>query len=117
MTAEDWQTVRQLVAWLDRANGTGPHETAMRLMKLTEEAGEVVGAYIGLQGQNPRKGVTHTEQQVADELCDVIVSAMVALHRFSPDPERQLSTTIRRIHQRSQAHAQTHAQAPALDQP
>lgn len=39
MTAEDWQTVRQLVAWLDRANGTGPHETAMRLMKLTEEAG------------------------------------------------------------------------------
>ncbi|WP_329562614.1 MazG-like family protein [Kitasatospora sp. NBC_01266] len=105
MSTADWQTIRQLVAWLDQANGTGPHERAMRVMKLTEEAGEVVQAYIGLQGQNPRKGVTHTEQQVADELCDVIVTAMVALHGFTPDPEQHLAGKIRSIHERSLAHA------------
>jgi hypothetical protein len=43
------------VAWLDAANGRGPHEAALRVMKIAEEA---VAAYIGLTGANPRKGVT-----------------------------------------------------------
>lgn len=59
----------------------------MRLLKITEEAGEAAQAYIGFQGQNPRKGVTHSRTDVAAELCDVILSAMVALHSFSGDPE------------------------------
>jgi NTP pyrophosphatase (non-canonical NTP hydrolase) len=105
VTTETWKTIRQLVAWLDEANGTGEHETAMRLMKLGEEAGEVMRAYIGLQGQNPRKGVTHTKADVADELCDVIVTAMVALHGFTPDPEQHLAAKIQRIAERSAAHA------------
>jgi hypothetical protein len=49
------------------------------MMKLTEEAGEVTQAVIGTLGQNPRKGVTHTWEDVQAELCDVIVTAMVAL--------------------------------------
>lgn len=105
MTA-DWDTIRRLVAWLDQANGTGEHETAMRLMKLTEEAGEVMQAYIGTVGQNPRKGVTHTRADVADELCDVIVTAMVALHRFTDDPEKHLAAKIQKIADRSVAHTQ-----------
>lgn len=95
--ASPWPTVAALAAWLDESNGTGPHETSMRLMKLTEEVGEVTQAYIGLQGQNPRKGVTHTEADVADELCDVIVTAMVALHSFTDDPAGHFAGKLQKI--------------------
>jgi NTP pyrophosphatase (non-canonical NTP hydrolase) len=71
--------VGRALAWVDAANGRGEHETAMRLLKLVEEAGEVAAAYIGMTGQNPRKGVTHSRSDVADELCDVAVTALVAL--------------------------------------
>lgn len=83
-----WGTLATLVEWLNRANGTGDHETAMRIMKVTEEAGEAVAAYIGAVGQNPRKGRTHTADDVAAELCDVAFTALVALHSFTDDPEQ-----------------------------
>lgn len=82
-----WPTLAALVAWLDTTNGRGDHETAMRLMKLVEEAGEVMQAYIGVTGQNPRKGRTHSREDVAAELCDVALTALVALHSFTDDPE------------------------------
>jgi hypothetical protein len=100
-----WATIGELVKWLDDANGTGPHETAMRLMKLTEETGEAMQAYIGMVGQNPRKGITHTEADVADELSDVIVTAMVAMHQFTPDPEAHFNAKIQKIADRSLAHS------------
>ncbi len=101
---DPWETVRALVAWLDASNGTGERETALRLLKLTEEAGEVAQAYIGAMGQNPRKGTTHSRADVADELCDVIVTAMVALHRFTPDPQRHFAVKVQRIADRAQLH-------------
>ena len=33
-----WDHVARTVAWLDAANGRGPHETAMRVMKIAEES-------------------------------------------------------------------------------
>lgn len=97
-----FSTIAQLAAWLDASNGTGDHETAMRVMKLSEEVGEVTEAYIGMVGQNPRKGVTHTATDVADELCDVIVTALVALHRFTDDPEQHLNTKLQKIADRAE---------------
>jgi DNA polymerase III alpha subunit len=82
------------VAWLDAHNGTGQQETALRLLKVTEEAGEAAAAYIGATGQNPRKGTTHSPADVADELCDVIVSAMVALHSFTDHPRHHLAAKL-----------------------
>lgn len=101
MTPDQWAAVRRLVEWLDSANGHGEHETAMRLMKLAEESGEVMQAYIGATGQNPRKGRTHTYEDVADELCDVILTAAIALHRFSDDPAGLFDDRVRRIARRS----------------
>ncbi|MEV4442038.1 MazG-like family protein [Streptomyces sp. NPDC049577] len=95
-----WSAVRASVAWLDAHNGTGDHETAMRLMKLAEEAGEVMAAYIGMTGQNPRKGVTHTRDDVAAELCDVIITAATALHRFTDDPAATLDHHAERVARR-----------------
>jgi hypothetical protein len=50
-----WRTINQIVSWLD-ANSILPPETEklLRIMKLTEEAGEVTQAVIGAMGQNPR---------------------------------------------------------------
>ncbi|WP_240969168.1 MazG-like family protein [Streptomyces sp. HNM0575] len=101
MTPDQWATIQRLVEWLDSANGDGEHETAMRLMKLAEESGEVMQAYIGATGQNPRKGHTHTTEDVASELCDVILTAAVALHRFSDDPAATLDSRIREVGRRS----------------
>jgi NTP pyrophosphatase (non-canonical NTP hydrolase) len=98
---DPWFTIGQLVGWLDRSNGAGEQETALRLMKLTEETGEVAQAYIGYTGQNPRKGITHSRNDVADELCDVIVTAMVALHRFAEDPGKHFAEKIQHIAHRS----------------
>lgn len=99
---DQWTTIHRLVDWLDRQNGRSPHETTMRLLKLVEEAGEVAQAYIGTIGQNPRKGVTHTAADVADELCDVIITAAVALATIAPDsPDGILAAKLTRVAERS----------------
>ena len=41
-------------------------------------------------GQNPRKGVTHSWDDVQAELCDVIFTAMVALTTLNPDAREVL---------------------------
>lgn len=64
----------------DAAAGIGPAEgLLLRVLKLAEEVGEVSAALIGRAGQNPRKGVTHTASDVRAELCDVALTALVAL--------------------------------------
>jgi NTP pyrophosphatase (non-canonical NTP hydrolase) len=60
---------------------------AVRLVKLQEEAGEVAEAFIGFLGANARKGYTHTEEDVAKEIADVVITAMVALHDWVPSPD------------------------------
>lgn len=60
----------------------------VRLMKLSEEVGEVMQAYIGAVGANKRKGRSHTDADVAKELADVVVTAMVALHDWTEEPSR-----------------------------
>jgi hypothetical protein len=71
--------VARTVAWLDAANGRDAHEIAVRVMKTAEEAGEAVAAYIGVTGANPSKGVSATSSELAGELCDVVLAALVAL--------------------------------------
>lgn len=95
-----WDTIRDLVAWLDRNNGTGEHETAMRLLKVTEEAGEAAQAYITSRGQNPRKPKTGTDHDVADELVDVVVTALTALHSFALNPQAHFEAKLRQIRDR-----------------
>ncbi|WP_332840293.1 MazG-like family protein [Streptomyces buecherae] len=102
-----WEAARAAVAWLDAANATRDRaeETALRLLKLTEETGEVMNAYTGLTGHNPRKGVTHERADVAAELCDVILTAAVVLHEFSDDPAGTLDAHVRGVTERMRAGA------------
>lgn len=96
-TTTSWPTIQRLVAWLNQQNGCDENEISLRLLKLSEEVGEVAQAWIGATGQNPRKGVTHTTSDVADELTDVIVTAMVAMASISSDPAEHFDRKLQQI--------------------
>lgn len=80
--------------------GLGRMAVYARLTKVQEESGEVAQAFIGFLGANKRKGVTHTEEDVAKELADVVVSAMVALHDWVPSPEQFMKEHLQVLLQR-----------------
>jgi hypothetical protein len=50
----------------------------VRILKLTEEVGEVAEAFIGMRGLNSRKGVCRSREDLLDELADVVITAAVA---------------------------------------
>jgi NTP pyrophosphatase (non-canonical NTP hydrolase) len=51
----------------------------VRILKLTEEVGEVAEAFIGMRGLNSRKGVCRSREDLLDEIADVIITAAVAM--------------------------------------
>ena len=97
-----WGIIREIVKWLDDSSTLPPDtEKLLRIMKLTEETGEVTQAVTGTLGQNPRKGVTHTWEDVQAELCDVIFTAMVALTTLTPDARETFDGRLGRVATRS----------------
>jgi NTP pyrophosphatase (non-canonical NTP hydrolase) len=97
-----WDTVDKLVAWINQGSPLPPEtDKLIRLMKLSEEVGEVTAAVIGVLGQNPRKGVTHTWDDVNAELCDVILTAMVALTTLTPDARKIFAERLDHVAARS----------------
>lgn len=82
-TWDPFADVAAITAWLDTSNPAGPHEDSMRVLKLVEESGEAAAAYIGMVGQNPRKGVTHTQTDLLNELADVALTALCAMQHFT----------------------------------
>nr|WP_257019285.1 MazG-like family protein [Streptomyces sp. TLI_235] len=104
MDTSNWESIDRLVGWLDGASVLPVgEERLLRLLKLSEEVGEVGQAVIGATGQNPRKGVTHSWQDVQEELCDVVVSALVALRTLAPDARAVFEQRLARIEARSLA--------------
>jgi NTP pyrophosphatase (non-canonical NTP hydrolase) len=100
MDEQVWSTVRASRDWLDTANGADDRELTCRILKVTEEAGEAAGAWIGVLGQNPRKGVTHTKQDVADELADVAMTALVAIESLGLNARQTLTACAEKINSR-----------------
>lgn len=92
-----WDTVRASRLRLDEVNGADPHELTCRILKVTEEAGEAAGAWIGVIGQNPRKGVTHTLDDVAGELADVALTALVAIESLGLDARHVLEACAGKV--------------------
>ncbi|MBO0802105.1 MAG: MazG-like family protein [Nocardiopsaceae bacterium] len=97
-----WVAIGEIVGWLDENSELPPDtEKLLRIMKLTEEAGEVTQAVIGTMGQNPRKGITHSWDDVQAELCDVMLTAMVALATITPDARKAFDAHLARVTNRS----------------
>lgn len=89
------------VARLHEYHGDLPVE--VRLLKLTEEIGEVANAFIGVNGLNRRKGVYATEGELLNELADVMLTAAVAMTGLTGDARlagevfrRQLAKVVAR---------------------
>lgn len=100
--AELWATVDALRDWLDAGRvHDGLDGLLLRVLKLSEEVGEVAQAVIGATGQNPRKGVTHTWDDVQSELCDVIITALVALRTLTPHAQEVFAAHLARVAERS----------------
>ncbi|GAA3808914.1 MazG-like family protein [Sphaerisporangium flaviroseum] len=102
MDVDIWQNVDQVVTWLDGESKQATDiELLLRILKVSEEAGEVAEAVVGAFGQNPRKGFTHTWEDVDAELCDVILTAMVALRSRNPDAAKVFSAHLAGVTSRS----------------
>ncbi|MGW7090083.1 MazG-like family protein [Streptomyces sp. NPDC054871] len=95
---DPWPTIEGLVNRLDE-NSALPREQRilLQLLKIQEETGEVAEAVIGAMGENPRKGHSHTWEDVEAEVCDVIVTGMVALLRLNPKAPSVLADHLARI--------------------
>ena len=80
--------IEAITHWLDDKNPPSKYESAMRILKISEELGEVTQAFVGLTGQNPRKGFTHQLDDVLNELADVVITAMCAIQYFTQNIDR-----------------------------
>ncbi|WP_210586834.1 MazG-like family protein [Streptomyces sp. GESEQ-35] len=100
--ADLWTSIDALWTWLDENRAHGDREgLLLRMLKLSEEVGEVAQAVIGATGQNPRKGTTHTWDDVQSELCDVVITALVALRTLTPDTREIFSAHLAKVTERS----------------
>jgi NTP pyrophosphatase (non-canonical NTP hydrolase) len=109
MGTEAAEAVRALSKWIDEHPGNAARDPEARswgrLAKVQEEAGEVVAAFIGYTGQNPRKGVTHTLDDVVKELLDVAITALGAVEHVTghtgPSSLQLLDDAILRVARRA----------------
>lgn len=96
---DTWNVIERLAARLEDHGSALPAEQRriLQILKITEEAGEVAEAVFGATGQNPRKGHTHTWQDVEAEVCDVIITAMVTLARLTPEARETFAAHLEKI--------------------
>ncbi|MGA4960248.1 MazG-like family protein [Streptomyces lavendulocolor] len=87
MKVDTWEYVTRLRKWLDTEAASTSVQDArlLRVLKISEELGEVAEALHGALGANPRQGASHGWGDVVKELADVIVTAAVALDTVSGD--------------------------------
>ncbi|MFF7633276.1 MazG-like family protein [Kitasatospora sp. NPDC008050] len=85
---DTWEIINSLARHLDSHSPlpAGEERWVLQALKLQEECGEVAEAVIGALALNPRKGHSHSWDDVRKEACDVAVSALVLLSRMGGDP-------------------------------
>jgi NTP pyrophosphatase (non-canonical NTP hydrolase) len=71
-----------------------------RLIWLAAEVGEVMDAYMGMVGTNPRKGVTHSQVDLAAELADVAMTALASITTLGLDAEFFMSQNMKKVRDR-----------------
>lgn len=99
IVSEDWLLlIDRLEAHYTRY---GNGNLANQIIKVQEELGEAAEAYVGWCGLNPRKGTTHTRDDIAMELADVMLTAALAIKYAGFDVnavlDRQAQKTVERL--------------------
>jgi hypothetical protein len=77
--------------------GTPNRVAALRSVDLGATCGRLAQAVIGETGQNPRKGRTHTVDDVIDALAEVVIAAVMLLPALGVDPEETIRESVARI--------------------
>jgi hypothetical protein len=116
------QRLVELSKWIDAGNMHRDPEarTWGRLAKVAEEGGEVISAFIGVTGQNPRKGVSNTMYDVNKELMDVAITALGAYEHLNDHPGDALNVlcaAILTVADRALAVTEPMCLNPECDQP
>ncbi|MEU5385246.1 MazG-like family protein [Kitasatospora cineracea] len=103
-----FDTINSLAQSLNSLS-TAPPEQAVTLqaLKVSEEAGELAEAVIGALAANPRKGASHSWEDVYGEACDVAVTALILLARRGEDPRQRMKAHLQHLVQRSLTPAPT----------
>ncbi|MFF9620579.1 MazG-like family protein [Streptomyces griseosporeus] len=98
--ADLWDTVDALWRWLEAGQPIGGREgLLLRVLKLSEEVGEAAQAVIGATGQ--ALGTSHSWEDVQAELCDVVITALIALRTLTPDAREVFARHLERVARRS----------------
>jgi NTP pyrophosphatase (non-canonical NTP hydrolase) len=82
------------VKLLHEYHGEVPLE--VRILKLTEEVGEVAEAFIGVRGLNSRKGVCRSREDLLDEIADVIITAAIAMSAVADNSAGEAAAHLER---------------------
>ncbi|WP_433858887.1 MazG-like family protein [Streptomyces kronopolitis] len=89
MRRDTWDTVSHLARRFnthdDERGLDQVQQWTLQVLKIAEETGEASQALIGVRGTNPRKGDSHTWQDVHAEVADVVITGLVTLARMRPD--------------------------------
>ncbi|MDJ0383151.1 MazG-like family protein [Streptomyces sp. G-G2] len=84
-----WKTITELAVTFeasDTARALSIEEQwTLQVLKIGEEFGEAAQAVVGVRGTNPRKGQSHSWEDVHGEVADTAITALVALARMRPD--------------------------------
>ncbi|MDB5716332.1 MAG: hypothetical protein JWO15_3729 [Sphingomonadales bacterium] len=68
-----------------------------RSAKVGEEFGEAMQALGGMLGENPRKGVTHTREQVVGEQLDVALCALGSVEHLTGNKGRSVALLVEKM--------------------
>ena len=79
--------IRNVNTWLDAEVAAGYAAEPLgqdwaRVAKVAEEAGEAIAALIAMTGQNPRKGVCGTLDDLLGELADVAMTGILGIRHL-----------------------------------
>lgn len=91
-----WEQIGRIREGLDEKVGdlSARELVLFRVIKIGEEFGEVAEALHGVNGTNPRKGRSHTMEDVVKELVDVAVTTFVALESITPDARKEFEARL-----------------------